>query len=160
LAGEEDAQGAQDYILAASTEADLDAIMEIDQLSFPVPWERQSFADELSRSWARLQVLREASSGRVVAFCNYWLVAGEMHILNIAVHPQARRQGHAAHVLRLILAEAKNRHVDKLSLEVRVSNQAAQALYRKFGFHEVGTRPRYYANNGEDALLMDLELGS
>ena len=158
MAGEEDAQAAQDYILAASTEADLDAIMEIDQLSFPVPWLRQSFADELSRPWARLQVLRETRSGRVVAFCNYWLVAGEVHILNIAVHPQVRRQGHAARVLRLILAEANERHVDRLSLEVRVSNQAAQALYRKFGFRAVGTRPHYYANNGEDALLMDLEL--
>jgi ribosomal-protein-alanine N-acetyltransferase len=149
----------QDYILAACTEADLDAVMEIERLSFPAPWERQAFAEELMRPWARLRLLREAASVSAVAFCNYWLVADELHILNIAVHPRARRHGHASRILRHILAEARELHVQRLSLEVRVSNQAAQALYRKFGFREVGTRPRYYANNGEDALLMDLDFG-
>lgn len=159
MANDRDAPGAQNYLLAAGTEADLDAITEIERLSFPTPWTRQAFAEELSRPWARLHILREAKSGRAVGFCNYWLVADELHVLTIAVHPQARRQGHASHILRHILAEAGQKRVRKISLEVRVSNQAAQALYRKFGFRLVGTRPRYYANNGEDALLMDLELG-
>ena len=147
-----------DYILSRSTEADLDAIAEIERLSFPAPWAKQAFADELARPWARLDILRHGATGRVVAFCNYWLVADELHILNVAVHPEARRHGHAARLLRHILDEALRNQARVASLEVRASNLAAAALYRKFGFREVGVRPKYYANDGEDALLMDLEL--
>ena len=148
----------QDYTIASSTEADLDAVMAIERLSFPTPWERQAFSDELARSWARLEVLRQGAGGGVIGFCNYWLVADELHILNVAVHPDERRNGHAARLLQHILDEASRNKTRVVSLEVRVSNLAAQALYRKFGFREVGTRPRYYADNGEDALLMDREL--
>jgi [ribosomal protein S18]-alanine N-acetyltransferase len=148
----------QDYIIARSTEADLEAVMAIERLSFPTPWQRQAFSDELARPWARLEVLRQVATGGVVGFCNYWLVADELHILNIAVHPDERRRGHAARLLEHILSEANRNKTRVASLEVRLSNHAAQALYRKFGFREVGTRPRYYADNGEDALLMDREL--
>jgi ribosomal-protein-alanine acetyltransferase len=148
----------RDYIIASSTEADLDAVMAIERLSFPTPWARQAFSDEIARPWARLEVLRQVAGDRVVAFCNYWLVADELHILNVAVHPDERRHGHASRLLRHILSEAGRTKTRVVSLEVRISNRAAQALYRKFGFREVGTRPRYYADTGEDALLMDLGL--
>jgi ribosomal-protein-alanine N-acetyltransferase len=148
----------QDYIIVSSTEADLEGVMAIERLSFPTPWQRQAFSEELARPWARLELLRRAATGDVVAFCNYWLVADELHILNVAVHPDERRRGHAARLLEHILSEAKRNKVRVASLEVRMSNQAARALYRKFDFREVGTRPKYYADNGEDALLMDREL--
>jgi ribosomal-protein-alanine N-acetyltransferase len=147
----------QDYIIASSTEADLDAVMAIEELSFPTPWARQAFRDELDRPWARLEVLRQVASGTVVGFCNYWLVADELHILNVAVHPNERRRGRAAQLLQHILDEASRSKTRVVSLEVRMSNRAAQALYRKFGFREVGIRPRYYADNGENAVLMDWE---
>ena len=147
-----------DYIIASSTEADLDAVMAIERLCFPTPWVRQAWSDELARPWARLEVLRQVASGSVVAFCNYWLVADELHILNVAVHPDERRHGYASRLLRHILSEGSRNQTRVVSLEVRVSNQAAQALYRKFGFRQVGMRPRYYSDTGEDALLMDLEL--
>ncbi len=148
----------QDYIIASSTEGDLEAVMAIERLSFPTPWQRQAFSDELARPWARLEVLRRVATDCVVAFCNYWLVADELHILNVAVHPDERRRGHAARLLEHMLSEASRNKTRVVSLEVRLSNHAAQALYRKFGFREVGTRPRYYADNGEDALLMDRAL--
>ena len=148
----------QDYIVATSTEADLEAVMAIEMLSFPIPWERQAFSDELARPWARLEVLRQVATGQVVGFCNYWLVADELHILNVAIHPDERRHGHAARLLEHMLSEAKRNQARVVLLEVRMSNHPAQALYRKFGFREVGTRPKYYADNGEDALLMDREL--
>ena len=148
----------QDTTIASCTEADLDGVMTIERLSFPAPWARQAFSDELDRPWARLEVLRQTATVGVVGFCNYWLVADELHILNVAVHPDQRRQGHAARLLQHILSEAVANKTRVVSLEVRMSNHAAQALYRKFGFREVGTRPRYYADNGEDALLMDREL--
>jgi [ribosomal protein S18]-alanine N-acetyltransferase len=155
-----DPAASNDYLLASSTEADLDAVVAIERLSFPAPWPRQAFADEQARSWARLEVLRQRPSGRVVAFCNYWLVADELHLHNIAVHPEERRRGHAARLLRHILDQAARSKARVISLEVRASNLAAAGLYRKFGFREVGIRPKYYADSGEDALLMDLVLGA
>jgi ribosomal-protein-alanine N-acetyltransferase len=147
-----------DFRIDAAAEADLDAVLEIERLCFPAPWARQAFADELARPWARLEVLRASTSERLVGFCNYWLVADELQILNIAVHPEARRRGHAARLLRHILDQGRRHESRMASLEVRVSNHAAAALYRQFGFREVGIRPRYYADNGEDARLMDLDL--
>lgn len=146
-------------VVAATGEADLDAVMEIDRLSFATPWARQAFTDELARPWARLEILRELPGGRAIGFCNYWLVADELHILNLAVHPERRKQGHASRLVRHILDTARASQAHVLSLEVRVSNGAARALYEKLGFRQVGLRPRYYADNGEDALLMDLALG-
>jgi len=148
----------QEYLLARATADDLPAIEEIERLSFPTPWARQAFLDELDRPWARLELLRHAATGRVVAFCNYWLVADELHILNVAVRPSERRRGLAERLLHHMLDEARRAEARVLSLEVRVSNLPAASLYRKLGFREVGIRPRYYADNGEDALLMDLEL--
>jgi ribosomal-protein-alanine N-acetyltransferase len=150
----------QDYLLDRAAAADLDAIVEVEQASFPSPWTRAAFADELDRPWARLEVLRHVPTGRIVAYCNYWLVADELQILNVAVRPEARRQGHAARLLDHVVAVARETRVRVISLEVRVSNTPAAALYRRLGFREVGVRPKYYANNGEDALLMDLELGA
>jgi ribosomal-protein-alanine N-acetyltransferase len=149
---------ADDYVLVSSTLDDLDQVVEIERFCFPVPWPRQSFADELTRPWARLEILRHRASCRVVAFCNYWMVADEVHILNVAVHPEERRRGLAARLVRHMVDEARRGSARVLSLEVRVSNHAAVSLYRRFGFREVGLRPKYYVDNGEDALLMDLEL--
>ena len=149
---------ALDAVVAASSAADLDAVMEIERLSFATPWVRQAFADEIERPWARLEILRDEASGRAIGFCNYWLVADELHILNIAVHPDFRKQGQASLLVRHILAAARQGKVRVVSLEVRASNHAARSLYRKFGFCEVGVRPKYYADNGEDAVLMDLEM--
>ena len=151
-------ESTDDYVLTGSTEADLDGVVAVERLCFPAPWPRQAFTDELARPWARLEILRHRASRRVVAFCNYWLVADEVHILNVAVHPEERRRGHAARLLRHILDEAKRGQARLLSLEVRAGNHAAAGLYRRFGFREVAVRPKYYADNGEDALLMNLEL--
>jgi [ribosomal protein S18]-alanine N-acetyltransferase len=147
-------------VVTASSEADLDDVMEIDQLSFPTPWVRQAFADEMARPWARLELLREMPGGRAVGFCNYWLVTDELHILNIAVHPAFRKRGHASALARHIVDVAKANKVRVLLLEVRVTNTAARSLYQKLGFRQVGVRPRYYADNGEDAVLMDLDMGN
>jgi len=146
------------FSIAAASEADLEVVMEIERLSFATPWVRQAFADELARPWAHLELLRDPASGRAIGFCNYWLVADELHILNIAVHPDFRKQGHAKVLVAHILGVAREHRARVVLLEVRASNHPARSLYGKFGFREVGTRPKYYADNGEDAVLMDLEM--
>ena len=112
----------------------------------------------MARPWARVEVLRDAVTGRPVAVADYWLVADELHILNIATHPEARRQGHGAQLLRHILELARLASYKTVELEVRRSNLAAQALYHRFQFRQVGMRARYYEDNGEDAILMTLSL--
>jgi ribosomal-protein-alanine N-acetyltransferase len=151
-------KASQPYLIQPLTPADLDAVMEIERLSFRTPWLRQAFEDELARPWARVEVLRDAVTGRPVAFADYWLGADELHILNIATHPEARRQGHGARLLRHILEVARRASYRTVELEVRRSNLAAQALYHRFQFRQVGIRPRYYEDNDEDAVLMTLRL--
>jgi [ribosomal protein S18]-alanine N-acetyltransferase len=138
--------------------ADLDEVVEIERLSFRTPWQRPAFEDEMTHAWSRLEVVRDLDTGRVLAFANYWLVSDEIHILNIATHPQARRQGHGARLLRHVVAQGKTASFKCIDLEVRRSNHAAQALYARHGFQVVGMRPRYYEDNDEDAILMTLEL--
>lgn len=137
--------------------ADLNDVFEIERLSFPTPWTRDYFAEEMQRPWARVEVLCERADGPVVAFCDYWLVADEVHIHNIATHPEARRRGHAARLLRHILDQGRLAAFRLATLEVRKSNVSAQALYASFGFQVIGTRPRYYEDNDEDAIVMSLE---
>jgi [ribosomal protein S18]-alanine N-acetyltransferase len=138
--------------------ADLDAVLEIERLSFRTPWQRPAFEAELAHTWSRLEVVRETATGRILAFADYWLVSDEVHVLNIATHPQARRQGHGARLLRHIVDQAKTASFKCIDLEVRRSNEAAQALYASHGFQVVGMRPRYYEDNDEDAILMTLKL--
>ncbi|HEX4460771.1 MAG TPA: ribosomal protein S18-alanine N-acetyltransferase [Polyangia bacterium] len=140
---------------------DLDAIMDIERVSFRAPWSRQVFVEELDRDWAHVDVLRDRQLGQgVLAFCNYWLVRDEVHILNVAVHPEGRRQGHASRLLEHVIAFASRHKCRYLTLEVRRSNAGAIRLYRKYGFRPVGVRPNYYVEDNEDAIVMLLELSA
>lgn len=148
----------QPVVVMAVQPADIDAVMEIERLSFPSPWSREAIIEELGRAWARVDVVRDGSSGAVLAFANYWLVADELHILNIATHPEWRRQGHATRLLAHMIDVARAVPCRLMTLEVRRSNVSAQRLYRRFAFRSVGVRPNYYAEDQEDAIVMLLEL--
>ena len=138
--------------IVAATEADLDAIDQIEQHSFKSPWSRSTFAGELLREWARIDTVR--IDGRLIAFCNYWLVTTEVHILAIATHPDHRGQGVARKLLEHVLALARTTGCSLATLEVRRSNKPAIALYERAGFKTVHVRARYYQDDGEDALVM------
>lgn len=136
-----------------ATEADLDAIDELDQHSFKsrVRSMRTTFEGELKREWARIDVMRDGT--RIVAFCNYWLVTTELHILAIATHPDCRGKGIATQLLGHILEHAKSIGCSLATLEVRRGNKPAIALYERAGFKTVHVRARYYQDD-EDALVM------
>jgi [ribosomal protein S18]-alanine N-acetyltransferase len=136
---------------------DLDEVMEIERRSFRAPWSSRVFLEELDRDFARVEVTRERG-GPIRAFINYWLVRDEIHILNLATHPEARRQGHAARLLLHAVEFARSHKARTLTLEVRRSNTPALNLYRSFGFRPVGIRPNYYVEDQEDAVVMLLEL--
>jgi len=140
-----------------ATPADLDAIDEIERHSFKAPWPRSTFEAELAREWSRLDVAR--SGGRVVAFCNYWIVAPDAQVLAIATHPDARGRGIARALLDHVLAASAAAGCRIATLEVRASNRPAIALYERAGFRTIHVRARYYQDDGEDALVMMRGLG-
>jgi ribosomal-protein-alanine N-acetyltransferase len=86
-----------------------------------------------------------------------WLILDQAHIATLAVHPDYRGKGIAADLLIKVLVEAVNRGARRAMLEVRASNQIAQSLYKDYGFEIVNRRRRYYRDNDEDALLMNLD---
>ncbi len=131
---------------------DLPALVAIEQVSFPTPWSRASLAEEMKRPWSIFRILR-GPEGEVRAYLNYWVVYDELHVLNIATHPDHRRRGYARILLEEMLRLAHQNAAREVHLEVRPSNQAARRLYERLGFTQVGVRPGYYPDTGEDALL-------
>jgi ribosomal-protein-alanine N-acetyltransferase len=97
---------------------------------------------------------RPPSRDRILGMVGLWCVMGEGHIVTIAVHPEFRRQGIGELLLVAVLEEAMEALQDTVTLEYRISNQAARGLYEKYGFTQVGVRARYYSDNQEDAVLM------
>ncbi len=141
------------------TEADLPTVLKIDRLSFPVPWSENTYRFELRDNHAaRLNVaeILENGSMRIIGYVGFWFIVDEAHISTIAVHPHFRGQGFGEQLLQNALIDALIRGAQVATLEVRVTNDAAVNLYRKFGFEVIGERQRYYRDNNEDALIMIL----
>jgi len=138
---------------------DLDDVLVIERASFGMPWSRGAFLYELQQNRAaRCWVMREA--GRAVGYLCLWEVADEVHVTNVAVHPASRRRGIARTLLAGMLDDARRRGLRLVVLEVRPSNHAALGLYESFGFRVVGRRRGYYYDTGEDALVMQADLGT
>jgi ribosomal-protein-alanine N-acetyltransferase len=138
---------------------DLRQVLEIERCSFDNPWTSALFLQELRIPFSRIVVVRPAGAPdeAIAGYLCRWFVADEIHVLNIAVHPQYRRLGLGTVLLEEALREAREVRAEAVTLEVRRSNEAAQRLYVAFGFEEVGVRRNYYGR-GEDALIMRLAL--
>jgi len=136
--------------------ADLEEIMTIERASFTSPWSARFFLEEIQVSYAK-SVLAEME-GRIVGYIIYWQLPKEVDIHNLAVHPAYRRQGIGRSLLSSAIDSAKGQGSKRVTLEVRKSNQAAQQLYHTLGFVERGIRKGYYSDDGEDALVMVLDL--
>jgi ribosomal-protein-alanine N-acetyltransferase len=138
--------------------ADLRAVYAIEKESFPTPWSRWTFLAELTQPISRFLVIGPAppEPWQLWGYVVFWIVAGEMHLLNLAVHPGQRGLGLGRALLREALSQARTQGAQVAWLEVRPSNTAARALYASFGFKEVGRRPRYYEDTNEDAILLAL----
>lgn len=118
-----------------------------------------SFERELARGWARIWVARaRARDPDPIGFLLAWAVADELHLINLAVHPDHRRLGAGRVLLHALIQHASAERVRLVLLEVRRSNRAAIHLYRGHGFTAMGIRRRYYADNAEDAIEMMLAL--
>ena len=138
----------------------LQAVEEIEKASFAAGWPATAFQRELTGNGAaRYIVVQEAGVevGGIAGFAGLWLMLDEAHVVGVAVLPERRREGLGRLLVHGLLRVAIEEGMTDATLECRVSNLAARALYRSFGFHEVGARKRYYADNGEDAVIMTTE---
>jgi ribosomal-protein-alanine N-acetyltransferase len=132
---------------------DLPAVHAIERASFDAPWPPEAYRNDLETN--RLaQYLVARVGDEIAAYGGMWLMVDEGHIITFAVHPEWRRQHIGERLLLAFLDLAADRGAHEATLEVRLSNLPARRLYEKFGFRPVGLRPRYYSDNGEDALIM------
>ena len=133
------------------TYADLPQVVAIERRSFPTPWSLAMFVLELSKpGGVCLAALRGDGQLAGYLICSRYDVI--WHVMNVSVDPAERRRGVATGLLSALLAKVGDDA--KLTLEVRTSNHGAIALYERFGFRSAGVRPRYYQDNGEDAMIM------
>lgn len=148
-----------EVVIRPMTLDDLPQVLEIDRLSFPIPWQERSYRYELSEnpsSTLLVATYEESGQTRLAGYIGFWWIVDEVHISTLAVHPRLRRQGIGSGLLKAALGQAALKGAEFATLEVRASNQAAIDLYRRFGFQVVGRRAKYYRDNDEDALLMTL----
>ena len=150
--------GAPGLAFRRMREADLPRVMEIERAAFSHPWTEELVRRELGHEFSTVLLACGGESGSVQGFAVVWLVHDELHVLNVAVAPEARRRGVARAILDRVEAQGREQGARIAMLEVRRGNAPAIALYRTLGYREVGVRPRYYAEDGEDALVMDKDL--
>ena len=144
-------------VIRKMTADDVPAVTQIDRMSFSLPWPEHSFRYEVSENRVARCYVAETEDRQIAAMIVSWIIVDEMHIATIATHPNFRRQGIGDCILTEALLDGREAGAKLAFLEVRAGNAAAQAMYRKFGFEITGRRPRYYKDNGEDAILMTLQ---
>ena len=135
---------------------DVDAVTRIEENTFARPWSRDSFRQELTRNAVARYLVAE-ENGEILGYAGAWIILDESHITNIAVREDARGRGLGKRLTSELLQVLSNLGACYATLEVRVSNERAQNLYRSLGFVTVGKRKRYYEDNNEDAWLMVCE---
>lgn len=133
--------------------SDVSAVHVIERLCFSSPWPAYAFEQELTANRMAHYVVARVE-GKVVGFGGIWLMVDEAHITTFGVHPNWRRRGVGRRILLALLELAVEIGAARMTLEVRVGNEAAQALYRGFGFDVTGRRVAYYSDDGEDAYVM------
>lgn len=134
----------------------VEQIAQLEKECFSDPWSVQSITYELTNPLSLWLVA--VSDGVVMGYIGSQSVLGEADMMNLAVSSKARRQGLGEQLVKELIAQLRQQGVYRLTLEVRVSNEPAIALYQKLGFQQIGRRPRYYHHPQEDALIMGKEL--
>ena len=139
--------------IRSMTVDDISQVLEIESLCFTVPWSQEAFKMEIEKNKFAHYIVAEVD-GRITGYGGMWFIVDEAHVTNIAVHPQYRGKGYGNFIVDAMVKIADAKGIYQMTLEVRASNHVAQNLYGKFGFESCGVRPKYYADNNEDAVIM------
>ncbi|WP_240377472.1 ribosomal protein S18-alanine N-acetyltransferase [Bacillus piscicola] len=140
-------------IIRFMEETDIDGVLRVEHDAFQMPWTRYAFENELRHNRFARYLVAEWEE-EIIGYCGVWIVLDEANITNIAVHSRHRGKKAGETLLIHAIDLASVYGVKRMSLEVRVSNTAAQSLYTKLGFQKGGIRKSYYTDNNEDALVM------
>ncbi|MEN8005980.1 MAG: ribosomal protein S18-alanine N-acetyltransferase [Candidatus Krumholzibacteriota bacterium] len=132
---------------------DLARVVALEKRCFADPWEAEALEQELATDHLRLPLVAEVA-GKVAGYLMAWKIVDQLHILNLATDPDLRRRGVGAALLLAAARKAVELGMEEVTLEVRESNRQARAFYQAYGFVPTGVRPGYYADNGEDAIIM------
>jgi len=152
-------EGDSRYFIRRMQEGDLAAVLAIEALSFSNPWSDDTFRGEIQNTSISFPFVVVRRPGEeVVAYIIFWQVRDDVQINNIAVHPDCRGLGIGEALMQFAVAKVRGGGAAFMSLEVRQSNTAALALYKKFGFEVLGTRKNYYTKPDEDAFVLGLVL--
>ncbi len=168
----------EEFVVEPMRMEQLDQVRRIERACFPTPWPRNAYRREIEKNErAHYLVVRtsepaqepqrqfplsifpfgRSGSRDVVGYCGVWVMLDEAHITTIAVDPDYRRLGLGQLLIIQMARIALQARATRMTLEVRMSNEGAQRLYRKYGFSDGGVRPRYYSDDFEDALIMRSE---
>jgi ribosomal-protein-alanine N-acetyltransferase len=134
-------------------QAEIEAVMAIEEASFTNPWTREMYASEFENQGVSYCYLARVGDAPI-GFCSFWRVVDELHINNLAVLPSYRRAGVASALLAHVLREGRATGAVRATLEVRRSNEPARYLYERFGFTVAGVRRAYYTKPVEDAIVL------
>jgi [ribosomal protein S18]-alanine N-acetyltransferase len=138
------------------TPRQIDAVLNLENRAGDTHWTRGGFERELTLSFSRFYVLTHGE--QILGYGGFWKVEGEAQITNLAIDPSVRRQGWGKHLLFHLLQQARQEGCTRVTLEVRIGNEAALGLYHNLGFVATSRRPHAYSRPAEDALLMEKEL--
>ncbi|MFD0960876.1 ribosomal protein S18-alanine N-acetyltransferase [Paenibacillus chungangensis] len=150
---------ADQLMYRAMTVHDIPAILAIEEEAFTIPWSEEAFRNELMNNMFARYVVMEYRN-ELIGYGGMWIIVDEAHITNVAIRGDCRGMGLGSRLLERLRATAVEYGAVRMTLEVRVSNEHAQRLYRKQGFQPSGIRKGYYSDNNEDALIMWAELPS
>lgn len=138
---------------------DLDEVLEIERKSFLTPWTPDLFVNEFSNPRSVKRIIRSAVDNHLIGYIIWWVVLDEGHLMSIAIDPEDQNKGAGKFLVAKMIEECKTNRVESISLEVREGNDPAIGLYDSFGFEAIGLRKKYYADEGKDAILMELKIG-
>lgn len=135
----------------------IEEMAAIEASTFAEAWSQEAYINDICNN-PNAHYTAVVNDGTLIAYANYWLIADEGNINNVAVNPKFRGFGYGKILMQSLIADCQQKGGTAMTLEVRASNSTAIALYEKLGFKSHGIRPHYYADNGEDALIMWLNL--
>lgn len=149
----------QDIAVRKANQGDIEEIYALDKNTFVEAWTREALLTDIESNKQAIMLVAEYKS-EFAGYADIWVIAGEADLNSIAVAGSFRRLGVGAALIKRMIELLDSLDTEIINLEVRVSNTPAINLYKKYGFYECGIRPKYYLDNGEDALIMKREKGN
>lgn len=132
---------------------DIEQVYNVEINSFTLPWSKEAFLNEMTTNQHAKYIVMELGN-QLIGYCGMWIILDESHITNIAVLPEYRGKKYGDALMKQVFEFNRSLGVRSITLEVRITNEVAQGLYKKYGFKTGGVRKNYYADNHEDALVM------